>query len=429
MMRKHPERDRSIDRLLRRRLEPDASLPAPGLPAPGLPAPGLPAPGLPAIGLPAMDACVDAETLAAWMEGSLSREALDRAEHHAAWCARCQAMLASMARTAPEPAGHAWWRPLTVRWVVPIAAAATAVALWVSVDRQQNPAVAPVPAPAELSRVSEPAAPPAMLADARERDAAPLAQDKAAPARPSKADAPTESRAAQKSVPGPVLGRVLRGQTVDAARPSLQTRSDNAAPVASSASATPAPAAPSPQGAPPSPAAPAVVGGAPLPAKEAVALTPLAETVTAVPESANKAMRVAGRAGDAPAFTVGVQIGSPEPAFRWRILAPGTIHRSTDGGVTWTPQAAPAGIILTAGSSPARDVCWMVGRAGAVVLSTNGTTWLLRPFPEAVDLTAVRAIDARNATVTTSDSRQFSTADGGATWSKFPLQENSVASF
>jgi photosystem II stability/assembly factor-like uncharacterized protein len=57
------------------------------------------------------------------------------------------------------------------------------------------------------------------------------------------------------------------------------------------------------------------------------------------------------------------------------------------------------------------------------VLSIDGTTWQLRPFPEAVNLTAVRATDAKTATVTTSDSRQFSTTDGGATWSKLPLQE------
>jgi photosystem II stability/assembly factor-like uncharacterized protein len=121
------------------------------------------------------------------------------------------------------------------------------------------------------------------------------------------------------------------------------------------------------------------------------------------------------------AFAAGVEIVSPEPAFRWRLSAPAMIQRSTNGGVTWQPQAAPAGIVLTAGSSPARDVCWMVGRAGAVVLSIDGTAWQPRPFPEAVNLTAVRAMDAKNATVTTADGRQFSTTDGGATWSKLPL--------
>jgi photosystem II stability/assembly factor-like uncharacterized protein len=129
-----------------------------------------------------------------------------------------------------------------------------------------------------------------------------------------------------------------------------------------------------------------------------------------------------------------VDIASPEPAFRWRLAAPATIQRSTDGGATWTAQSArtpgfgllqrsessqPA-VMLTAGSAPARDICWVVGRGGIVLLSTDGTSWQRRPFPEPVNLTAVRATDAKTAVVTTEDGRQFSTADGGATWSKIP---------
>jgi photosystem II stability/assembly factor-like uncharacterized protein len=62
-------------------------------------------------------------------------------------------------------------------------------------------------------------------------------------------------------------------------------------------------------------------------------------------------------------------------------------------------------------------VCWLVGRAGTVLLSTDGATWQLRTFPEGIDLVAVRATDAKTATVTASDGRLFSTTDGGATWS------------
>src|SRR5260221_5548617 len=166
------KRDRSIDRLLRR-MEPGADLPA-------------------------TDACVDAETLAAWMDGSLSGEALDRAEPHAAGCARCQAMLASMARTAPETGARPWWRLLRVKWIVPIAAAATAVVLWVSVDRQQKAAVGPVTT-LQTSRASEPVAPPTALADAQEPLAgssqnARVAAEKDARAR-SKAEGPADLRA------------------------------------------------------------------------------------------------------------------------------------------------------------------------------------------------------------------------------------------
>jgi photosystem II stability/assembly factor-like uncharacterized protein len=73
-------------------------------------------------------------------------------------------------------------------------------------------------------------------------------------------------------------------------------------------------------------------------------------------------------------------------------------------------------MVLTTGSSPSRDICWIVGRAGVVLLTTDGATWQRRPIPETVDLTVVRAVDARSATVTTADGRQFVTADGGVTW-------------
>jgi photosystem II stability/assembly factor-like uncharacterized protein len=73
-------------------------------------------------------------------------------------------------------------------------------------------------------------------------------------------------------------------------------------------------------------------------------------------------------------------------------------------------------MMFTAGTAPSRNVCWVVGRAGVVLLSIDGATWQTRPLPEATDLIAVRASDAKTASVTTADGRQFSTTDGGATW-------------
>src|SRR3954464_10030485 len=75
-------------------------------------------------------ACLDADTLAAWSDGALS--AVDRAaaESHAAGCARCQAMLAAMAITAPPAPARNWWRAGTYKWLAPLAAAAAAAVLW-----------------------------------------------------------------------------------------------------------------------------------------------------------------------------------------------------------------------------------------------------------------------------------------------------------
>jgi len=93
-----------------------------------------------------------------------------------------------------------------------------------------------------------------------------------------------------------------------------------------------------------------------------------------------------------------------------------------DGGTNWRSSSTGTSVALHAGSAPSRNVCWLVGQAGTVLLTIDGQTWQVRPFPERVDLTDVRASDARNATVTTADSRRFATSDAGATWS--PLQEN-----
>src|SRR5204862_4377783 len=111
-----------------------------------------------------------------------------------------------------------------------------------------------------------------------------------------------------------------------------------------------------------------------------------------------------------------VEILSPDRSSRWRLGAAGAVQYSSDGGATWLALPTGASTDLTAGASPSASVCWLVGRAGTVLLSTDGRRWQRVTFPEAVDLTAVSATDARTATVTTADGRRFSTADGGLTW-------------
>ncbi len=94
------------------------------------------------------------------------------------------------------------------------------------------------------------------------------------------------------------------------------------------------------------------------------------------------------------------------------------MQRSPDAGATWSNQyTAPSGVFLTAGTAPSATVCWLVGRAGAIVVSTDGV-WQRVTFPDAVDLASVVAPDARTATVTTVDGRRFATADGGRTWTR-----------
>jgi photosystem II stability/assembly factor-like uncharacterized protein len=76
---------------------------------------------------------------------------------------------------------------------------------------------------------------------------------------------------------------------------------------------------------------------------------------------------------------------------------------------------------LSAGSSPAPLVCWVVGRAGTVIVTVDGRRWQRVAFPENVDVVAVEASDARTALVRTAGGRAFRTADGGGTWT--PVQD------
>jgi photosystem II stability/assembly factor-like uncharacterized protein len=85
---------------------------------------------------------------------------------------------------------------------------------------------------------------------------------------------------------------------------------------------------------------------------------------------------------------------------------------------------APAGqavvvdalVFITAGSAPSALVCWLVGRAGAIALTTDAEHFRSVPFPEATDLRAVLATSAVDATVTTAAGAIYTTTNAGATW-------------
>jgi hypothetical protein len=116
--------------------------------------------------------------------------------------------------------------------------------------------------------------------------------------------------------------------------------------------------------------------------------------------------------------TVPVEIVSPDPASRWRILPGARVERSTTAGAAWEALTVGASGELAAGSSPDRTVCWLVGRAGTIRLTVDGVRFTSVPFPETVDLVSVRASSAASALVTTGDGRQFRTDDRGQTWSR-----------
>ena len=328
------DRDRSLDRLLRQSHSPVAA---------------------------PVGACLDPETVAAWLDGTLSPSERTAAETHASGCARCQSVIAmtvkSEAATAPDPFSRAPF----MRWLAPLALAEAALLIWMVMAPRSGSVEAPAAptsdsAPA-VARFEPPAVPPVAASQpvspppaAREQAAAPkLKKEKQRdePASPSMA-----ANLERRPEPDKTAHLDFRAKTNEV------TRQDSAA----------------------MPAAPLV-------------------------------------------------IPSPDPAVRWRVTLQGAVERSADGGITWTLQDTGVRVTVHAGKSPARDVVWLVGSDGVVLISVDGRNWQRRSVGEPVALVDVNPTDGLTATVTAADGRKFATRDGGVTWVHPPLQENPAAPF
>ena len=334
-------------------------------------------------------ACLDADTLAAWADETLSRSDRAAVEAHAADCARCQAMLAAMVRTLPVEPARASWMP-ALGWLIPATAVAAAVVVWMVVP-QRTP-VPPHESPA--AAVDQIAAAPGPILDKPETLASQVAPERKSPT-PAREPASTLDKPAVK----------LDAAAKDAALAKAAAAPDAARPTPPPPVAAPAPPAVAP---PMPPAAPA----APNPA------------AAAAPASANTFAEFSARSRDAAAEKTTVRaaaiapviVVSPNPDIRWRIVPGGGVQHTTDSGATWQTQQTGVSVTLTAGASPSSSVCWLVGHGGVVTLSTDATTWRRTAFPETADLVSVTAIDGRTATVTLADGRKMTTTDAGASW-------------
>lgn len=315
------------------------------------------------------DACPDAETMAAWVDGGLSAQAAVAVEAHTSSCSRCMAVLATLERTAaPVEVSGRWTRARLFRWLVPLTAAATAVALWVVVpDRPVTPV--------QSSRVQD-------LEAARERaDADTSAPQVKQPAVPVPVPVPDP-------VPVPVPDRQRRLATE-----MPQSGAEDRSAATSSQNLARAPAAPVPQvreelagaGAategPPPPATPETSAAqAPMPVQERAADSVGGLTSTA-------------RQGSAFRTMVPVESAAPgNPRFRWRAAGSTSIERSTDGGKTWMQTAA-----------------------------------LPPDTAKGLTITGMRVLNGQQAIAQMSNGSEFYTANGGVSWSL--LQENSPAPF
>jgi hypothetical protein len=343
-------------------------------------------------GSPASGACLDAETVAAWSEGTLPERDRLAAEEHASTCDRCLLLLATLDSLRPPKSEAPWWmRWRSVGWLVPVAASAIAIAVWVEVRDPELPP--PLTRTSQAPATSpEPASQPPVAASPVQ--SAPVAVPRLADrAEPKKSIAGERSRREAES--SPVEGRVER-QAAD----SVAARG---APVAPPPVASPSPGAIAEQVVvPPAPR--------PEPARERTDTAAAAPTAIAGASAGNELRRSAFQRQPGA-----IDIASPDPQVRWRISG-AVLERSTDAGRTWQLQSTGAKAPLLAGSCPAATVCWIVGRAGTVLVTTDGVSWQPRNGPEAVDLVAVVASDASTATVITATTTVYRTTDGARTW-------------
>jgi hypothetical protein len=334
----------------------------------------------------APESCLDPETLAVWAEGGLTGDELEAAQSHVADCARCQASLAALVQTsafdnvnsvadASEHTRRRWFA-----WIVPLTAAAAAIAIWVAVPRgpATPPQVAEVQSqPAQLKATEAAASAPGLQSPPTKKEEQVLAAKSDQPHR----DQPQASALAKDTDRRELDTLKQQSQSADAAG----DRADKAR-----AAAEPA-----------APAAGPVAAAPPPRAARAEARQSFQET------SANAVAQK-----PLPARTPGSMSAVP-----WRLSA-NTLEHSTDGGSTWKIAVSVMDTQLTGLSSPSADVCWVVGRGGFVLRTRDGQNFSRVSFPEITDLSAVQAADAQSATVTASDGRVFSTADGGTTWQR-----------
>jgi hypothetical protein len=131
------------------------------------------------------------------------------------------------------------------------------------------------------------------------------------------------------------------------------------------------------------------------------------------PKSATSTMTVTSAANTISAI---IAIPTPDKNVIYRIVGAGFVEHTTDGGATWQGQLVSPNANFMAGSAPTPKICWLVGRAGAIFRTSDGSNWKKIPPPASADLVGVNATDASTATVTAADGQKYSTDTAGKIW-------------
>ena len=321
--------------------------------------------------------CPDAETLAAFWDQSLVQDERQLCEAHCATCARCQAHLAALAHTEtveedlaePETSRFGWL--IDWRWLAPMATAAVVLlAVWgidpAPVTEQAAPTVADFDVGAAVSDTVDRSAQSPQLERLERQDVAELERENRERTenqavqenREDQEDFEAEVDRGLSQDEASVLDQVVPAEPGD--RETLRDAARNRA-------------------------------LAPTAAAE-LAERRLTQTVEA--NASGTTASIAAASADSNVVSV---IETPEDSVRWRLLAPGRVEHSIDGGATWSLQLSDTGSTMSAGSAPSVSVCWIVGQAGAIFRTIDGgETWSGVTPPRQIDLTGVDAEDARS---------------------------------
>jgi len=399
--------------------------------------------------------CPDAEILAAFYERWLDARDMERWRAHFADCSRCQQALAAMAAADPNPLAeaeiarlgelvaaaaapaHAAAKPRVPRasrwaWffdprsLAPLAAAVIfGVASWMAVR-------SPYGAPVENLVATAPAGPASMIAENRATPAPPTSEVSPNPREGYALQAP-ERRATREMPAAAPAPPPPPPPTPAAAQQAESGAAARKAPGSATESVTVTTEAPLPMAGPSEGASGSAAGatggaekegyggarepGARPAAAASEAPNATSETIVAVMPSARVA-RAQAKAG-----VVGMMAAKTNAEIEWRFGGGGRIERSSDGGRTWVQQVSPVKTELLAGSAPSETVCWIVGRGGAIVRTTDGVNWESVVSPaeaeengQPPDWTFVEARDALYVVIHTENGRRFYTSDGGKTW-------------
>ncbi len=364
---------------------------------------------------PADADCADAAMIAAYCDGSLGTSQRVHWEHHFATCARCQQMLAAVARISANEQQGSRDKLIFARWswtwrMAPIATAAAIVAfVIVGTHAFRSAEHSSTPTSAVGRLLQSPSAP--LMAKGQPK----AGTSEFASERPAPVEAPAAGtaglggayEAAENGVPPEATPRHRARHAGESATPSPENA------IGSLASSRQ-----------PGVVAGSVAVGPPPIQMPASSATPIAtnQFETRPPGSlpAQKAGAPAMRAvkrepSYAAGHPSGVVVESPDRSSMWALGPHGSIQHYA-AGRGWQAQKSGTQASLTAGSAPSDTTCWAVGAAGTILKTTDGEAWQAINSPTTADLIAIAANSGLDAMITSTSGQQFVTSDGGRNW-------------